>query len=95
MSRRPSEKNTQCSGRDARDIGTLLIAAAARGAVSTAAMAGIPPNSDGEPRSDLQIRLARYRARVAAEGRNAALRSIDQAIDEERKRGAGEAPLSR
>ena len=57
-------------------------------------MASNPRKNNGKPRSDLEIRLARYRARVAAEGRNAALRSIDRAIDEERKRGAGEAPLS-
>ena len=41
--------------------------------------------SEGNSPSDLEIRLARYRSRVAAEGRKAALKSIDRAIDEERE----------
>lgn len=52
------------------------------------------PDDDG-PLSDLEARLAKYRARVAAEGRKSALRSIDRAIDEARRRSErddGEVP---
>lgn len=42
-------------------------------------------------RLDLEDRLLRYRSRLAAEGRTAAVKFIDRAIDEERRKAAGKA----
>lgn len=58
-------------------------------------MESIAPIPEDQPASDLEARLVKYRARVAAEGRKSALRSIDRAIAEARRRsepGDGEAP---
>ncbi|HEX2804311.1 MAG TPA: hypothetical protein VHN55_10090 [Sphingomicrobium sp.] len=44
------------------------------------------PSDDASERVDLAERLANYRSRVEREGRKAALRSIDRAIDEARRK---------
>jgi hypothetical protein len=45
-----------------------------------------PMSEDSAESCDLAERLARYRSRVAREGRRAALERLDRAIDEARAR---------
>lgn len=49
----------------------------------------VPPRDEDEAAADLARRLARYRRRVAAEGRPRSLKLIDRAIEDADKNTKG------